>query len=321
MRNYLKKWLRPTRSELYSALILVWITVLNFFAPQFYSKFFPDKISIDFAPFQSEILTFLENNNPKKPIASIHTTQRNTFKNPVLVSLFEFNPNKASKEDFINLGLSKKVSQTILNYRNKGGKFRTQEDLKKVYGLRTEDYERLKPFMIFEQAPKSKVVEVEDTLIIAKTATRKIAVQKIKPAPDKTTLDIKIDVNKASIEEWKKLRGIGDYFSKKIVKFRDALGGFASIDQISETYNLPDSTFKSIEPHLVLSPIIKKINVNTASAEELKSHPYLTWKQANGIVKYRKKHGAFVDYEALKRVGGALKEEVLERIKPYLSFE
>ncbi len=107
---------------------------------------------------------------------------------------------------------------------------------------------------------------------------------------------------------------------KIFVNFRDKLGGFVSIDQVAQAYGLPDSTFQSIKPFLVITQTVKKINLNTVSAKELAAHPYLNWNQANAIVKYRDQHGNFTSLDQLENIR-ILNQEIIKKIKPYLSIE
>ena len=101
-----------------------------------------------------------------------------------------------------------------------------------------------------------------------------------------------VDVNTADTTAFVALPGIGSKLALRIVNFRDKLGGFYSVDQIAEIYGLPDSSFQRIKHLLKLdNPSIKKININTASKDEMKLHPYFKWNLANAIVEYRNQHG------------------------------
>jgi competence protein ComEA len=96
------------------------------------------------------------------------------------------------------------------------------------------------------------------------------------------------------------------------------LGGFYSVDQIAEIYGLPDSSFKKIKPFLKLeSTPFKKFNINTASKDEMKSHPYIKWNLANAIVEYRNQHGNFSSLGDLKNIS-LITPEVFDKIKFYL---
>lgn len=204
-----------------------------------------------------------------------------------------FNPNTANQSLLLQLGFSTKLAQTLINYRNKGGRFYQKEDLKKIYGLNSAFYDQLAPYILIENNTSF---------------------------PQTTTQSISIDINQADTITWQQLYGIGPTFSRRIVKFRDKLGGFYSIDQVAETYGLPDSTYKNIRSQLQLSPLLRKIVINQINEEALKAHPYISWKQARTMIMYRNNHGAFENLEAVEACMAFNKAE-LEKLKPYLSFE
>lgn len=223
--------------------------------------------------------------------------------------VFRFDPNTASKDDFLKLGLTEKTAAIILKYREKGGTFHKPEDLKKIYGLKDKDYTRLLPYMVFEEPAEMKTVVATATPV------------KSPDFPSRTHKPVVIDINQASAQEWQQLRGIGTAFAKRIVNFREKLGGFANLEQVGETYGLPDSTFQIIKPQLqVSSPVFRQISINTASAEDLKAHPYIDARLAAAIVSYRQQHGAFASAGDLTKLK-VLPAPLLEKLKPYLSFE
>ena len=117
-----------------------------------------------------------------------------------------------------------------------------------------------------------------------------------------------------------KLYGIGKVFSKRIVKFRDKLGGFYDINQIAETYGLPDSTFQEIKPQLILSTDFSPLHINLLTEDQLAAHPYINWKQAKTLINYRFHHGAYKNVEDIK-ASMAFKDSTLVKVKPYLSFQ
>jgi len=92
------------------------------------------------------------------------------------------------------------------------------------------------------------------------------------------------------------------------------------VAQVGETFGLPDSTFQKIKQYLKLeNTSIKKININTATVDELKLHPYIRWGLANPIIAYRNEHGPFLKVEDLKKVM-AVTEEIYNKMAPYLSL-
>lgn len=227
-------------------------------------------------------------------------------------ALFYFNPNTATAEELSRLGIREKMVQTILKYRSKGGQFKKPEDISRIYGLSAKEVERLIPY-----------VKIENTLPVA-PATSNTASASMQPQATGSTFFSEkkskpIDINKADTSEWKSLKGIGSYYARKIVGFREKLGGFYKVEQVAETYGLPDSTFQSIRSFLLISTDhIKQINLNTATVEQLKAHPYIKANIANAIVNYRANHGAFKSVEQLLNIG-AVDNELYRKIAPYLS--
>ena len=151
-----------------------------------------------------------------------------------------FDPNTLSEEGFQKLGLPQRNITTILHYREKGGKFRRPEDIKKIYGLNEDISNQLIPFIkINGEGNKNFNDDKPSTLNETYASSPKEKYHTIK-------------INTATEEEWKSLPGIGDVLSKRIVKFRTSIGGFKSVDDIGRTYGLPDSTFQKIKPYLIL---------------------------------------------------------------------
>jgi competence ComEA-like helix-hairpin-helix protein len=245
----------------------------------------------------------------------------------VVIEYNNFDPNLASIDDLLKLGIPKKTAYMITHYREKGGKFRKKEDLKKIYGMPEDIYYKLENYIVI---PDNKVVAsniVDKGVNNNPSANPSIPNTAIPNAYNNTTpkkfpaaAPVNIDINKSTMEDWTKLNGIGPGYAKRIVTFRDKLGGFCNVDQVKETFGLPDSTFQKIKTQLSVSPILKKINVNVATVEELKLHPYLKWNQVNIIVNYRAQHGGKIaNFEELKKIQG-LPADVLEKVKPYLEF-
>lgn len=224
--------------------------------------------------------------------------------------LFYFDPNTISSSEWKRLGLRDKTIQTIRNFLRKGGQFSKPEDLQKIYGLHKDEYERLAPYISI----KAKTLSVTEQFVSSKPNDATHPVKAYSPRYSS------IDVNTADTSAFISLPGIGSKLASRIVTFREKLGGFYSIDQIGETYGLPDSTFQKIKQYLKLdNPSVKKINVNTATIDEMKAHPYIKYSIANPIVAYRNEHGLFSKIEDIKKVM-SVTDEIYQKIAPYLSL-
>jgi competence ComEA-like helix-hairpin-helix protein len=277
----------------------------KFFKPEDFKKIYTLK-----ADDYQRLLPFIqmEKSNQNNYTATKETTSNRT------VELFSFDPNTASQTDFERLGLSSKTAYSIINYRNKGGKFYKTEDFKKIYTLDEADFERLKSYI---DIPKTEIAKAEtkeeDGIMGFATVPKTDYIKK--------STTVKIDINTAKVEDFQQLKGIGEGYAKRIIKYRNELGGFMNVNQIQEVYGISKEVFEEIQPQLIQnSKAIQKINLNTADYKTLVTHPYLDSKRANAIVKYRKQHGDFKSIEDLKNIY-AISATVLEQIKPYLVIE
>jgi competence protein ComEA len=223
------------------------------------------------------------------------------------IRLFEFDPNTLDEDGFITLGVPERTARTIINYRNKGGKFRKPDDLRKIYSLKKEDADRIIPYARVTAANTYSSPSYSNTF-------------ENKEYPKKTTVTV-IDINTATVEEWKSLPGIGEILSARIVKFRQSIGGFSSIEQVAKTYGLRDSTFQLIKPFLKLTaPAVNKININTASENELMECNAVSKDIAQAIIIYRKQKGPFTNVDDLKKIV-FINEEIFKKMAPCLKAE
>jgi competence protein ComEA len=205
--------------------------------------------------------------------------------------LFLFDPNSTSVDSLNLLGFSKYTSNNIDKYRSKGGRFKQAKDLKKIYGLDSVQFAEVYPFIR---------IKAEKVLPKLKNGSYLF---------DRPTYPIielsSIDINLADTTEFKKLIGIGSVYAKRIVKFRTSLGGYFTIDQIKDVWGVSDSLFIAIEPYLTLDASrIKKKNINALDKEILVKHPYINWKKAKAILKYKKMHGNYKSMNDFEKLHG-----------------
>lgn len=129
----------------------------------------------------------------------------------------------------------------------------------------------------------------------------------------------KTDINTADSLAWQQFRGIGVVLSGRIIRFRDKLGGFAQASQVGETYGLPDSVFRQIQPFLYVGQPHSRLAINQAGISELVRHPYIPYELAVGIVRLREKQGKINNVEALL-TGIPGQESNIKRALPYFSW-
>ena len=230
---------------------------------------------------------------------------KKNYNNTFTGTMFYFDPNTLDASGWQKFGIKDKTIASMQKYIAKGGRFREPEDLRKVWGLRDDEKERLIPYVriaVVEQPTYTK----NYTPYEKKTYEKKIIAM--------------IDINVGDSAAFDELPGIGGGYSRRIINFRNRLGGFYKVEQIAETFGLPDSVFQKIKPLLKISGNdVKKINVNTAKEEELKAHPYIRWQLAKVIAEYKKQHGDFKTLQDLKKIM-LINEETYNKISPYLTI-
>ncbi|MFL5741126.1 MAG: ComEA family DNA-binding protein, partial [Flavisolibacter sp.] len=157
--------------------------------------------------------------------ARLHPYRKQEREGAALGALFAFDPNTATTDDWRRMGLKEKSILIIEHYRSKGGKFFKPDDLKRIWGLPPGFYERVKDSVRIE----AKRPEFKRTF-------------EARPAKN---IGLVI-INEADSVAWIALPGIGSRLSERIIHYRDKLGGFYKVEQIGETFGLPDSTFQKI---------------------------------------------------------------------------
>ena len=319
-KNWVKDYFTFSQKELRAVLILAVLVLFFAFLPALFPYLVKqnDSLLIDTALQNKlaslEIIDVKPEQITGESTADLYEPKRNnyTYKNKEAEqkgTLFYFDPNTATASQWKQLGLRDKTIQTILNYRSKGGVFKKPEDMSRIYGLWPKDFERLKPYIQIESITKDK----ETPAISSPSTELKTKIADYKPRP--------IDINTADTIAWKSLKGIGAAYAKRIVNFRTKLGGFATIEQVAETFGLPDSTYQTIKPYLFLEKEgVTKININTATVDELKMHPYIRYAAANAIVQYRMQHGEFKTVNELQKIG-AIDLSMFKKMAPYLEVK
>ncbi len=297
-----------TRKERIGIICIILLIVAIAFAPSYLiSKPNETNTLIDTSWFNDVRKLKIETTDSESPSTYFEPSAKSEPQ-PKKFTLFYFDPNTISENDWQKMGLKNKTIKTIQNYISKGGYFYKPEDLKKIYGLRQEEYERLEPY-----------IKIESKKNVAPTNSQ--FNESSKPKPFTVPKYEVIDINTADSNGFISLPGIGSKLATRILNFREKLGGFYSVVQVSEIYGLSDSTFQTIKPLLKFeTETIKKININTATVDELKVHPYIRWNLAQTIVAYRNQHGLFNSLDDLKKII-AISEELFEKISPYLMVQ
>ena len=223
--------------------------------------------------------------------------------------LFYFDPNTADSTDLLRLGLAPWQVRNIYRYRNKGGVYREPRDFAKLYGLTAGDYKRLEPYIRI--APEFQPAASMTYNDRDEHYERDTLLYPIKLRPGQT-----VPVNSADTSLLKKVPGIGSGYSRAITSYREQLGGYYSLDQLCEIKGFPEG---SIDFFVLDSCVLRKININKLTVNQLKRHPYINFYQAKAIVDYRRLHG---DIKSLRELSlqKDFPEEAIKRLEPYIEY-
>lgn len=265
---------KQERHGIFVLMLIIFVLILVRFTLPYFLSQEPD---IQFSHIDLSTLkdTVVENeiNSESSLKSDHHPSQEKTF------SKFVFDPNGISPEEAIQLGFSEKTAQVLVNYRNKGGKFKQPDDLKKLYGVSEQLFNELKPYILI-QATSSFSLTKGGYTSSGNTREIKTFSQKI------------IELNSADSLSLLALKGIGPALTKRILKYRQMLGGFYTVDQLTEVYGIKDSVLLfNKELMQVDATYLKKISLNSVEFKELKKHPYVTFPIAQAIINFRDKHG------------------------------
>lgn len=290
-----------TKSERRVILLLLAIALLllGIWAVMEYLR--PVEVTVTLSESE-EIDSFLANLEEQEKIRKSHTP-----KNEISVVLQPFDPNTADSVLLRQLGLPVYIVRNILKYRAKGGVFRSPESFSRIYGLKEEVYQKLKPYITI--APLVSVSHVRtDTFRQLKDTIPYI------PKYEEGTI---VDLNKADTSILKRIPGIGSTLARMIVVYRQRLGGFYDVSQLQEVPHVG----VELNKWFVVTPAgLHKIQVNSASLDKLRSHPYMDFYKAKAIMEYRRKRGKIKGLSQLSMFE-EFTEKDLKRLSPYLTFE
>ena len=238
----------------------------------------------------------------------------------IAIRMQVFDPNTADSSTLVHLGLKKWQVSNMLKYRAKGGRYRKAEDMKRLYGMTDSMYQALLPYI---QIDTVAIKQYRDS--VRKSQMDSVRTDSL-PRYVSEKRDTILNLRTADTTELKKIRGIGSYRARQIVRYRKELGGFVNTEQLREIKALQPLLTDSLQADSLLSHfwidsiIIVPLQVNSCRAETLERHPYLSFEQAKAVYELRRKKIRLESIEQLRRLD-CFTEEELRRVEPYLSFE
>jgi len=260
------------------------------------------------------------------------------------IESFTFDPNTADSATLRRLGLSDFQIRNIYRYRAAGGAYHRPEEFKKLYGLTVEQWHHLQPlirigdsFKYLADTPEAYDPSKDgyqrrggngyndnnyhETDSSSRTR-REGSLTTERARRDTTHFPIKlkvgqtIDINLADTNALKRIPGIGSYYARKIVEYRNKLGGFTSLSQLEELENIP----MGIEAFMELNPTnIKKLRINHCTFRELNNHPYISYYQTRVICNHVRQFGPIHSFKDIS-LYEEFTEKDFQRLAPYVDF-
>lgn len=221
--------------------------------------------------------------------------------------LFPFDPNTADSTQLLRLGLQPWQVRNIYKYRAKGGVYRQPTDFARLYGLTQKQYKAMEPYIQIssDYAPAAALAPPREEYV------RDTVRYPVKLQPTEH-----ITLNGADTTLLKKVPGIGSGFARRIVSYGQCLGGYYKVEQLREIEGFPE---EALSYFVLGNPQIRKINVNKLSLNQLKTHPYISFFQAQAIIDYRRLKGPLKSIDDL-RLHKDFPPEAIERLRPYLEY-
>lgn len=313
LKHFVSDYLNFSKKERTGVVALLLLIMVFSCLPLLFPYFIKHKV-YDHSAFEQEIAAlkfqqadtatrFAKRNFDESNYQNYYEPSENYHAKRTNAELFYFDPNTATKADWKRLGVKEKTTATIQNYLSKGGKFYKPDDIRKIWGLHEDEVQRLFPYIRIKSTGFQHTRPEKNYAPWANERAKNISAI--------------IDINDADTASLIALPGIGSKLSQRIINFRDKLGGFYKVEQVGETFGLPDSTFQKIRTRLTVSNTIKQININTATVDEMKLHPYLKYTLANAIVQYRTQHGNYNSVADIKKIM-VITEDAYDKVAPYL---
>lgn len=246
-------------------------------------------------------------------------------KHSATLQLQTFDPNTVSFDQLAHMGFSNYMAVNLIKWRESGKVFRIPQEILLTHGWEDLDWQQLEPYVVIapqfrprpttSRSPYSPQQRQErhyeqdqnyDSIVAANPYLY-----------TKFTEHTVIDLNTTDSLELLRVPGIGPFYAGWIISRRTRLGGFYAVEQLLDRPNFPENT---LDWFAVSTPVLRKINLSTASHQTLSSHPYIGSRKARAIAQWTRLYGPITSLPQLRNTGIFTQEE-LERLLPYLSIE
>lgn len=250
-----------------------------------------------------------------------------------LKTLTPFDPNALSAREWQQRGVPADVARRLVSYGQKAGGYRFREQLARIHGLEPALLARLTPFVQLPtreemyarpargESGAERPAYTKPAGATSVTAVPYGGVTATSAYVRKPRVVQAFDLNTADTLTLMQLRGIGQRRAARIIELREKLGGFVSPAQLADVWGLDPALVDSLAKYGRIASDFRPrpLAVNSASVEELRTHPYVGPRLARVIAAFRDQHGPFARPEDLKQIK-ILEEGTYEKLQPYLAL-
>ncbi len=310
--GFLTNFFTWSRKERMGVVVLSVFLFTLFFSDVYFNRIYPFKdytIHPDTLIVYQKLLEELENDIKVDVEFGVpEKKEKNKAMERAKVKIQVFDPNILKEEGWRKLGFSSKQALAIINYKNVLGGFKQKEDLLSSFVIDDKKYKELEPFI--------RIVE-EDASV--NTSFNEKNNESSGPKPEKETLFIELNSSDSLL--LLQLKGIGPFYSRKIIEYREQLGGYYSTKQLLEIWKFDLNKLNQIEDYIWIDTTdLYLLNINSDSIQLLYKHPYINWNQAKAIVNYREQHGDYITKNELLELV-LINDSLLSKLYPYISLK
>lgn len=279
---------KQQRNGIFSLFLLIIIVQLGYFFWISKPNPKPNDVNQEWLALQPVIDSLKNSDKNKKPV------------------IYPFNPNFITDYKGYKLGMSVTELDKLFAFRKQNKYVNSAKEFQAVTGVSDSLLNVISPYFKFPDwvnQPKKQYSSYSNNTFENKKAI------------------VKIDINQATQEDLIKVYGIGPALSERILKQKESLGGFVSMEQLQFIWGLSPEVIDNLNKHFVVTtePKINKVDINNASVKELSKFPYFNYSIAKEIVTHRSMNGEIRNIEDLTKIKG-LPNEKIKIIALYLEF-
>lgn len=299
--KFIRELFHFTRKERIGIIVLLWI-IFIFLGINISIPYLVRNKPIDTSAWEEEVRQY-------------SNRQETAERSVVYRELKQFDPNKTGFGELTEMGVPAKVASNWTRYLEKGGHFKKAEDVRKIYGMTAELFNRLKSSI---HIPRERKVSNETRKSGSRINDSLSNQFKKVYSNDNNLLADSVELNFADSAKLEHLPGIGPVLAPRIIRYRNLLGGFYSVAQLREVYGLSEQHYLKASPHIYINgEPFRRFNINFASIEELGMHPYIGFRTARKIIKLKNERGK---YSSVKDLSEIMTADSITRLSPYLKF-